>query len=191
MGIHDRDWYHDHHRNAAAKARRPSASRFRIRTSKSGWFPWLAWIALFVGAFLVTKLLLESKRDLPFPETGQVHWFIERTSETVAPLTIIAPSDGQVQYVVHLDDWESKAPVAMIPVRGRETAKIEMPFGRYRVTMTKGIGWRGPGKLFRLNTESKEATSPLEFYSVDRQIVGHTIRLETVAGNMDTRPARR
>lgn len=57
--------------------------------------------------------------------------------------------------------------------------------------MTKVIGWRGPGKLFRMNTESKEATSPLEFYSVDRQIVGHTIRLETIVGNMDTRPARR
>jgi hypothetical protein len=191
MGIYDRDWYRDHQRKTAGRANRSSPTSFVPTAKGSGWFTWLAWIALLVCVVFGLKLFIEAKRDIPFPLTGQIHWYVEPTFETLAPFTIIAPLDEQVQYVVHLDDWETKAPVAMIPVRGRETARVQIPLGRYRVTMTKGVGWRGAGKLFRMSTVSKESTTPLEFYKVDRRIVGHTIRLETESGNMETRPARR
>ncbi len=188
MSIYDRDWYRDQHRKTGRRA----ASATARRAPHAGWTGWIVGGVVVVALLMGAKLLAESRRDLPFPPTGRVHWYVAHHDEgPQAPLTIVAPANDQVQYAVQLDDWESHAPVAMVPVRGREVARVEVPLGRYRLTMTKGLGWRGPGPMFRMNTVSIETTQPLAFYAVGREITGHTIRLETFGGNLETRPVRR
>lgn len=194
MGIHDRDWYRDSGRQREQRERASSSlwpSTRRGANASSGvaaaWF----WGALIVLGALLAKFMLDARGDLPFPPSGQAHWYADLPDQTVAPLTLLAPAGASVQYVVRLDDWETLRPIVLIPVRGGEMAQVSVPLGRYRMTMTKGIGWRGPGALFRYTTSSKEAVHPVEFYAVDNGIVGQTIRLETLAGNMETQPARR
>jgi hypothetical protein len=178
MGIYDRDWY------------RERVDRIERRRS-ARWSPWFVGAVVGLLVFVGLRGLMDVRRDPPFPPTGQTHWFTDPGAQTMAPLTIVAPADSSTRYVVHLDDWATQRPVVMIPVRGSETARVAVPLGRYRVTLTKGLGWRGPGKLFRFNLSAKEAAEPLEFYTVDRRTVGHTIQLETISGNMLTQPAQR
>jgi hypothetical protein len=65
-----------------------------------------------------------------------------------------------------------------------------MPLGLYRMTIVKGMSWQGPGKLFRFNTEAKEVVHPVDFARVGNRLMGHSIRLETLMGNLETRPTR-
>jgi hypothetical protein len=188
MGIHDRDWYRDWHRE---KDKTPSRS-WRARAVRwSGPSVWAFWIAAIVAGVVTAKLMLDYRKTaVPFPLTGEVHWYIGHQGGPLARLTLEAPNIPSAQFVVKLDQWESKQPVALIPVRGGESATVHVPLGLYRFTIVKGSLWRGPDKLFGISNEAREAIEPLSFHRTGNTIMGHTIKLETLAGNMATRPSR-
>jgi hypothetical protein len=105
-------------------------------------------------------------------------------------LTLQAPVEGKRNFVVRLDDWATGAPVVMIPVRAGESAVTLMPLGRYRMTISKGITWRGMGRQFGIGGETREVVDPVEFYAQGSRIMGQRIALEVpFKGNLETRPS--
>lgn len=185
MGLSDRDYYREHHKRQTASPSRTTARSLRKAQS---WPSWLVWAVLIVAGTTGIKWVLDARQSKPFPASGQVHWYIDHPSGPLAPFTIKAPNNSDANFVVQLDQWDARTPVAMIPVRGGEAAQVQVPLGRYRMTIAKGTRWKGPGKLFATTEYSKEAVHPLEFFRVDNQINGHTIQLETFNGNIETVP---
>jgi hypothetical protein len=188
MGIEDREYYREWKR---AQGGGPAPSRGHRGRATSGIPAWVIWIAVICVGVIASKFALDRYRSsVPFPQTGQVHWYVNPQPGAMARFTVIAPNAPSVQFVVKLDHWESKQPVALIPVRGGEVANVEVPLGLYRVTIVKGSLWRGPDKLFGINSEAKEGIEPMSFHRIGNTITGGTLRLETLAGNMATRPSR-
>ncbi|MDP4302958.1 hypothetical protein [Leptothrix discophora] len=219
MSIHDRDYYREHHRaqeRASDQERRrqqsqaqpgpkrrsdpprstPPPQQLRPHLDPSRWRRatarprWLLWCGLALAAILIAHVIGGLKSQQPFPEPGTVHWYVAETQGPKAPLTLRAPLSGPADFAVRFDHWESRAPVALVPIRSGMSAHLEMPLGRYRMTISKGLLWQGPGKLFHITTDAREAVDPVEFTRVGDTFSGHTIQLETLAGNMDTRRAR-
>jgi hypothetical protein len=186
MGIQDRDYYREWKREQA----RPKTSQLFRRTGLAfGLRPWIVWSVLIVVGVVVVKLLLEVKRSLPFPQTGAVHWYVGRAEGPMAPLTLKAPAMSKQNFVVKFDTWEGKQPVAMIPVRGGESAVLQMPLGVYRMTIIKGSAWQGPDRLFSFMPDARESVHPVTFHRVGNTFTGHVIQLQTLTGNMETRPS--
>jgi hypothetical protein len=184
MGVHERDYWRDHQR----QQRRTAAAPLQGIASKT--YAWPLWIGLSVALIFGAKVLGEWRRSEPFPMTGHVHWYVAQPPGPSAPLTLQAPAQGAANFVVKLDAWESHAPVALVPVRSGEAATVQLPLGRYRVTIVKGLMWQGPSRMFGFNSEAREAVHPLDMYRVGNTTMGHRILLESFAGNMETRPAR-
>ncbi|RZS53142.1 hypothetical protein [Sphaerotilus mobilis] len=210
MGIHDRDYYRDHHRQQRGARQgqqgqqrkadplrsfpqpqqlRPhlDPSRWRGATARS---PWMLWCGLILGGLLVAFVIGGLRRQQPFPSPGTVHWYVADTPGPTAPLTLQAPYTGPADFAVRLDHWDTHAAVALVPIRSGQSTSLDMPLGRYRMTIMKGLIWQGPGKLFHITTDAREVVEPIEFTRVGNNFSGHTIQLETLGGNMDTRRAR-
>lgn len=66
-----------------------------------------------------------------------------------------------------------------------------MPLGRYRMTIHKGKVWQGSSRMFALGSDSREVVQPVELYRTGNTIMGQRIVLETIGGNMETKPGRR
>lgn len=151
-------------------------------------------LALVIGAMLWTRLPEISARFLtrhantPFPATGAVRWFIPAAANgvsDVASLTITGLVEAGRHVVVRLDTWEAHAPIAMIPIRSGETATLQVPLGRYRITYAPNALWQGE---FELLGEAQEGIEPLEFYRTGNQLMGHRIDLNgRINGNLKTR----
>lgn len=141
--------------------------------------------------FLAVKYGLAYRASVPFPTTGDVHWYVHDAQPRVARLTLRArESSSSRYYAVLLDDWASGAPVTMIPVRAGETSVTLMPLGRYRMTIAKGKVWMGPEKRFGITGDSRVVVQPIEFYRRANQFFGHSIDLEVpFIGNLETAPA--
>ncbi|MBZ8142797.1 hypothetical protein CLD22_23240 [Rubrivivax gelatinosus] len=185
MGIQDRDyWKEDTRRPAMA---RPATGAARL--VPVSWRPWLLWLALLALGTAGAAAWLKLRQGQPFPPTGTVHWYVALPDVPMAPLTLQAPA-GRSHYTVRLDDWVSGAPLALIPVRAGETARLQVPLGRYRVTVAKGLAWQGVDASFGYRSRHQQSTQPLEFYRIGNQTFGHTITLETLAGNLPMAPAR-
>jgi hypothetical protein len=130
-----------------------------------------------------------SQQDTPFPRTGEVRWFIpvSKTQSNTAHLAITGLRKIGQNSTVKLDDWATHAPIAMIPIRGGETATLNVPLGRYRVMFSSNASWQGEIKM---GGGVQEAVDPLEFYQTGNQVVGRTIDLNgRLNGNMKTKPA--
>lgn len=185
MGIQDRDYWRERSRATPS----PFAA---LRATWRGTPAWVIWIVVIFFGTIGVKFAIDLRTNaVPFPPTGQAHWYIDHPAEPLAALTIVAPRTPSSQFVVRLDHWESRQPIVLIPVRGNETAKVSVPLGLYRVTIVKGSLWRGPAKLFgSLDSEAKEAVQPLSFHKIGNTITGHVIKLETLTGNMETKPSR-
>lgn len=139
---------------------------------------------------MLVKSLLEARRSVPFPATGDVHWYIGDEQPRVARLTLRARPTSTRYAVVLLDDWATGAPVAMIPVRAGQTSVTLVPLGRYRMTIAKGAQWQGPSRLFGNMGTNRVVVHPMEFYRRGNQIAGHEIDLEVpFVGNLETAPA--
>lgn len=202
MSIHDLDKYRDRTRThdratSAQPPSRPTSSRPRHtrRDSRSWWrltarSPWWLWCSLLVLGLLIAFLFEGARRQQPFPPAGTVHWLVAPTTGPTAALTLEAPYSGPASFAVRLDHWETRAAVALVPIRSGSTTSLQMPLGRYRMTIVKGLMWQGPGKLFHITTDAREALEPIEFTRVGDTINGHRIQLETLGGNMETRRAR-
>jgi hypothetical protein len=181
MGVYERDWMR----------RGPTASVRSFPTRRRWSLPaWAIWLVIALVVFALARWLVEVRRSVPFPSTGAVQWYVDTTNRPTARLTVQTPPSSPLNFVVRLDQWEGSAPVAMIPVRGGESASVAVPLGRYRVTVIKGKGWQGPERLFGMLTNAQEGVHPLEFYRTGNTVMGHTLHVERLNGNMETRRAR-
>lgn len=122
-----------------------------------------------------------------FPATGQTRWFIPVVPNAIetAQLTITGLNRVQDNIVVQLEGWESHVPIAHIPVRGGETAEVQVPLGVYRISYAPNAAWNGQAKLIG---ETQEAVDPLVFYRSQNAAMGHRIDLNRrINGNMRIR----
>lgn len=191
MGIYDRDYMRNRGRDAvrsSTTSRPGTRSPSKTSSTVKGVLLWLAVIVFVTYGF---KWLLDGRTSQAFPATGEVAWYVDPRQGPTAPLTIQAPAKSDANFVVLLDHWTSKSPVAMVPVRSGEVARLQVPLGQYRITLVKGTGWQGSERLFGRNLSSREVVHPLNFAMVGNQITGHVIQLETPAGNLETRPSWR
>jgi hypothetical protein len=140
--------------------------------------------------FLAVKYLLAHRHSVPFPATGDVHWYVGNERPRVARLTLRARESSTHRYfAVTLEDWATRAPVAMIPVRAGESSVTLLPLGRYRMTIAKGSVWMGPDRRFGVTGDSKVVVHPVEFYQRGNQTFGHAIDLEVpFVGNLEMAP---
>lgn len=181
MGLYDRDYMR--------QRRAPAAKRATWRVT-SQWTRIVIVVAVLGAIFIFSDYLLERRHAMPFPPTGAVQWYGQTSGRDTAPLAVAAPPGRNRNYVVRLDDWASNSPVALIPVRGGETASLQVPLGRYRVTMANGTTWQGSARMFGGAGEVRIAIAPLEFFRTNNETTGHTIDLTgRLDGNMETRPA--
>ena len=182
----------------ASQAQRPAKSHDFSATAEPAWLQ----VAGYAGvAILVVGLLMVAAREFfgpnlrsssPFPETGTVHWYTTPAEPARATFSVGAPAKSNLQYVVRLDDWASGKPVLLVPVRAGETARVEVPLGRYRATIIKGRNWQGPGRYFGTDSQIIETVHPVEFYRVGNTVTGFSIQLDSgPTGNLETQPARR
>jgi hypothetical protein len=169
----------------------------RVAVPKAGWKRFvLIVLVLVMGAMLLKRVpqisaYFQSRQaKAPFPMTGAVRWFIPAPANganEAAPLTITGFAEAGRHAVVRLDTWEAHAPVVMIPIRSGETATLQVPLGRYRITYAPNAAWQGELKLLG---ETQEGIEPLEFYRTDHQRMGHRIDLNgRLNGNLKTRRA--
>ena len=191
MGVQDRDYM-----------RRDSSPPLRHRqtwhSAPADWPQWwrnagYAAIFLIVGAwlFVLARDYIAAREAVPFPESGAVHWYAVPTDSGRAQFTVTAPAGSRFQYAVRLNDWESGKAVLLVPVRAGDTARAEVPLGRYRVTIIKGRNWRGPGRYFGTESQITETIYPMEFYRVGNSTTGHTLQLDSgPTGNLETQPTR-
>ena len=76
-------------------------------------------------------------------------------------------------------------PIARIPICGDETATLQVPLVRYRISYAPNASWQGE---FKLRGEAQEGLEPLEFYRAGNQLMGHRIDLNgRINGNLKTR----
>lgn len=189
MGIQDRDYFWERRNSSAKRASVFARSRRSGRLARLTKSPWVIWIALLVVGTLVAKLgLTISRGSIPFPPTGAAYWYVPDNEGPRAPLTIHGSLTPGAEHVIRLEQWESRAPVVLIPVRGGELAQLSMPLGTYRLVIISGRGWQGPDKLFAWGTTAKESVHPLSFHRSGTALSGHTIQLEVLNGNLETRP---
>jgi hypothetical protein len=75
----------------------------------------------------------------------------------------------------------------MIPIRASETATLQVPLGRYRISYAPNASWQGECKL---QGEAREGVEPLEFYRTGNRLMGHRIDLGgRINGNLRIRRA--
>jgi hypothetical protein len=184
----------------AARERERGRPRYSTRASRGAnggnWWAILKFavaVCLIAAAvFYATKRFSDSKYETEFPASGDAFWYVNVEPAASAGLTIRAPTSPGDNYVVRLSDWETRRPTVLVPVRPGETATVQVPLGRYRVTMANGRRWLGPERLFGHSSNLREAVDPMEFYRVGNVTRGHTISLDsTMNGNMPTQPAAR
>ncbi|MES2877663.1 MAG: hypothetical protein V4713_04510 [Pseudomonadota bacterium] len=174
-----------------------SGSPNRVAVPKTGWTRFfLMLLVLAIGVMLLKRVPQISayfhsrQAKAPFPVTGAVRWFIPAPANGVndaAALTITGFSEAGRHAVVKLDTWEGHAPVVMIPIRSGETATLQVPLGRYRITYAPNASWQGDLKLLG---EAQEGIEPMEFYRMGNQRMGHRIDLNgRLNGNLKIRRA--
>lgn len=103
----------------------------------------------------------------------------------MAPLSIRGSENATKNIVVKLDDWNSGETIVVIPIRGGETAKLEVPFGRYRMTAASDARKGG----MQMGRDAYEALEPIEFFRTSTGISGAMLDLNgRIDGNLKTKP---
>ena len=181
-------------KNRFARYSRASRGLAAPKARRSRFF--LIALVLVIGAMLwmrwpdIPARFLTRHANTPFPATGAVRWFTPVAANgvgDVAPLTITGLAEAGQHVVVKLDTWEAHAPIVMIPIRSGETATLQVPLGRYRITYAPNAAWQGE---FKLLGQAQEGVEPLEFYRTGNQRMGHRIDLNgRLNGNLKTRRA--
>ena len=188
MGLMDRDYMH----------RERPRSGHRLSPNPSNGSPWkgtlwqiAGWGVLICIVFAVIKALpfgrfgngagmtsglLASRQVMPFPASGDAIWYVAQTQPAVAPLTLAAPMGTDRNFVVRLDDWETRAPQVLIPIRAGETSVTLLPLGRYRLKIASGTNWQGTDRLFGPQSQVKEAVYPVDFTRQGNQTMGRRTR---------------
>jgi hypothetical protein len=167
--------------------------RQRTPAMPRGWLTHLGlWIVGGLLLLVAVKYFMDRRGAVPFPATGDVHWYSQESQPRVARLTLRAPAAAAKMFAVRLSDWATGAPLAMIPVRSGETSVTLVPLGRFRMTISKGTVWLGSSRMFGVSGETREVVDPVEFYQRGNQTFGVGIDLEVpFTGNMPTQPVFR
>lgn len=195
MGVQDREYMR--RGPAASQTRRTAGPSEFAAPAEPAWLQVAGYVS--VAVLVVGFMMLGTREFLgprlrsssPFPETGAVHWYTTPAETVRAHFAVGAPAKSSLQYVVRLDDWASGRPILMVPVRAGETARVEVPLGRYRATIIKGRNWQGPGRYFATDLHSSETVHPVEFYRVGNTVTGFSMQLDSgTTGNLQTQPAR-
>ena len=187
MSLSDRDYMYE--------PRQFRRARNFLQPGPGARTPWptalkaVVWAAVLGILFIASRHVLEQRDATPFPSTGDVLWYSENQRPPFATLTLYAPPKSGKNFAVQLDDWNTGAPIALIPVRAGESSVTLMPLSRYRVTIATGNNWLGFAKLFGRSGQVREAVYPLEFYRRTNETMGHRITLESLHGNMEMKPA--
>lgn len=187
MGIYDRDYMRERHEE---RERSPySRTVHSITGSRKLIFKQLlVWSIVTLAMIQLATWGAHFFRAEPFPPSGQAHWWRSVDLAATAPLTLVAPTNQDKRYAVRLDDWSSGSPVVLIPVEAGHSVTVQVPLGRYRVTLASGSSWFGVGKLFGTFGEEKVAVEPLDFVRTNASTTGHKIDLKKrIDGNMQTR----
>jgi hypothetical protein len=204
MGIQDRDYMYDRHRN---EEKRQVRNKARVPTSQSTGLgkSILFFVAVITAGTLIThKISPESAplswsqfvpfigKPAPLPSTGDVTLFQRGHSAAAeARFAVVAMSQGgsKTHHLVKLVDANTGEPVLSVFVRSGETASIKVPLGTYKANMASGEKWYGDIKLFGRDTVVQQGKTVLEFHKNGNSITGHTLTLQgTINGNFPTRP---
>jgi hypothetical protein len=202
MGLQDRDYMHQRHRNqprnpwqdrAQTNGRKP---RSQIEKLVFAAFVGITLAALFHksspdGAISsVRNWLPVSAKEIALPESGNATIYqLGHSAPADASFTVVASAHNttKTHHLVKLIDADSRQPVASVFVRSGETATIKVPFGSYRVNIASGEKWYGDIQLFGSGTVVKQGTEILNFYRVGNTVYGHTLTLaEVFNGNFHT-----
>lgn len=117
--------------------------------------------------------------EQPFPASGSIRMF--RSVDRNSPFEI--KSVYGANYLLKLVDWNTKAPVMTIFVRGGQTTEVDVPSGTYEIRYASGTTWYGEAHLFGPGTSCSKADSKFSFSPGN----GYTITLYKVAnGNLHT-----
>jgi hypothetical protein len=132
-----------------------------------------------------------SEPELPLPEQGGLLFsdnFANNTG-TTAPFKLTTPSDGN--YVMKIEDWNTKELVAMYFIRRSSVLSIELPLGSYRLKFAQGDKWYGIKYLFGPGTAYSYVPDRMIFYIDGDYARGHQIELiPQVNGNLETPPMK-
>jgi len=132
-----------------------------------------------------------SEPEQPLPEQGALSFSADfaQYNGTTAPFKITTPSDGN--YVMKVEDWNTKEFVAMYLIRRSSTLSIELPLGSYKLKFAAGDKWYGMKFLFGPTTSYSYVPDKMDFYISGDYARGHSIELiPQVNGNLITPPMR-
>jgi len=189
MGLIDRDYMHERRRKAGA------GSDTRYERPRGHQVKWPA-IRIACWTFAVCSLLYVSSKYLifpagaiPFPASGQVHWYVPQVDGVGAPFTVTAPDQGDNFYAVRVTDVGTGRMVGVVPLRRGETVKVQVPLGQYEMIFASGSRWYGPEELFGFLGKKKKAVKTFNFYRSGNVINGNAVNLtDRINGNLQTRP---
>ena len=203
MGIQDRDYMHERHREQTKK-RGPSRTAMPVKTSSGlGKSILFFVVTLTAGTLIINKIspdkapinwarfLPVSAKQVPLPATGDLTLYQRgHSASAVASFTVVATSTGlkRTNYLVKMIDANTGQPALSVFVRSGETASIKIPLGSYKANIASGETWYGDIKLFGNETIVQQGNTALDFYKEGNSITGHTLTLPgKFNGNFPTR----
>ena len=128
-----------------------------------------------------------SEPELPLPEEGGLLFSDNFTNDTstMAPFKLTTPSDGN--YVMKIEDWNTKEFVAMYFIPRSSTLTVDLPVGSYRLKFAQGDKWYGTQYLFGPATTYSYVPDRMDFYVSGDYVRGHEIELvPQINGNLET-----
>jgi hypothetical protein len=128
-----------------------------------------------------------SEPEQPLPDQGLLSFSADfaQFNGTTAPFKISTPSDGN--YVMKVEDWNTKECIAIYLIRRSSTLSIELPLGSYKLKFAAGDKWYGISNLFGPSTSYSYVPDKMDFYISGNYARGHSIELiPQVNGNLVT-----
>jgi hypothetical protein len=110
----------------------------------------------------------------PLPANGKV--WRKGGGDPLAPLEIRTQGPER-HYFVKVVDRNTGAAVAMMFVRGGQSAETLIPLGTYRIRYATGAVWYGQEFLFGPETSYSEAAEEFSFVDEGDQVSGYTLEL--------------
>jgi tetratricopeptide (TPR) repeat protein len=132
-----------------------------------------------------------SEPEQSLPEQGALSFSADfaNYNGTTAPFKITTPSDGN--YVMKIEDWNTKELVAIYLIKRSSTLSIELPLGSYRLKFASGDKWYGMKYLFGPTTAYSYVPDKMDFYISGDYARGQEIELiPQVGGNLETPPMK-
>nr|WP_184091506.1 hypothetical protein [Sphingomonas xinjiangensis] len=162
MGIEDRDYMRERHRERSARAGRTVWNDARSRVELGSSFrahPAQKWIFGLGAVLALIPFVMDAKRSgwlpdleqsIPFPKSGSV-----TISADLDPKTAISKfrvTTKKANAVVQLLDPSSGRHIISIYVERNDSVTVPVPSGTFRVNIIEGNKWHGPKRFFGSST---------------------------------------